>query len=346
MARLLRSTTESRLRPPTALAASIVFRGVVVKHAAVKPRADYAQRHFAKSDLKPPAVISALFTASPVKLTLAPSSKQARASHPHLSPPTALAASIVFRPLELKLAPSPLQGRTAHSKLRPPTVLGVVVIFIAAPIKTTLNAIEAARRPKSGAKLNPPALVGASIVFAPIRKLLAWQFPRPATGTHSRLRPPAVTGAVVVAALAAPIKLTLVAVRTGVELIRHRSKSKLKPPTAVDPSTVFPPVDAKLAPSGRQARAAHSSLKGPTAVSGARVFAPIKAKLALQVPRQGRQTHSKLRLPVFKAPDLIAGAVSIIDTVLALVGIGDSSDADVSVSDETGDDVTIVEPPR
>jgi hypothetical protein len=314
----IRRAPKSRLFPPAAVAASIVFSPVRRYLAWQFPRPATA----AHPKLRPPAVVAASIVFRPLKVVLASTAgdRIRHATKSRLYPPVVVAASIVFRPVQRVLAwQFPRPAAQSHWKLSPPSVTGAVVVaFIAAPVKVVLAAVErVAERPTTKSILRAPAVVAASIVFAPVRRYLAWQFPRPAAASHSRLSPPAVTGAVVIAALAYPVRVTLVALKTATDLIRRQPKSKLKPPAAVSASIVFPPLRSELAPSGRQARAAHSRLRPPAAVSASIQFRPIQRTLAWQTPTPARVSRSKLRPPTvvaqFLAPPIRTSLFAVRD---------------------------------
>jgi hypothetical protein len=202
MARLLRSTTTSKLRPPVVVAPAapaFVASKLLVELAAV-PR-----RHSVYSTLGAPVVI---------------------------------AASITVSPVETRLARSVRQARVVRSELRPPVVTAVTVTFIAPPPRVRLA--YQPRQPRTvTSTINAPAIVDSAPPFGLLETRLAPQ-PRQARATHSRLRPPTVVTPISTLPPFAPVQVNYRA--AVARAVQHRGyTSSLLPPTMVDPFVPPPP---------------------------------------------------------------------------------------------------------
>lgn len=328
-----RRLPHSKLRPPTVIAPSVQFqpRPVEVKLVAT-PRQPYA----AHSRLRPPAVVGAVVgvTFRPVELSLAKVPKQPPASHYGLRSPVVVAASIVFAPVRAEIAKQiPRQGtQVQHYKLRPPTVVSPApVAQLATPIRLSL-----AKTPRrafvSHAALFPPDVVGFPAIFAPVKVELAKQVPAQGRQVQrSRLRPPVVTAAAAVAAIAVPIRAKLAASHKPA-----RAFSGLRGPVVVAPAAVAAvlavPVRMALAATSTASKIAKhypfgSKLSAPTDVStagsgwgfdwgfnwgggavGGGTSFPTRI-LASSPTQARRETHSKLRPPTVVGSPIVFSAI-------------------------------------
>jgi len=313
LARFLRSYGVSKLRPPAVVDAAITFRPVEVK-TTTRP----TQYLIARSRLGEPLYVPVLVF-RPVAVKTAPQPQQYRVVRSELRPPSAVDPAITFRPVETKTVQRPPQYRFSRSKLGAP-----ILAPAPTPVLVPLEVRLARFRPISTASaiLRPPPVVGAPIVFDPVRLHLT-QPPVASRRAKSALRPPATLVAAVVAQVFAPILVRLTRARAVLPV-----ESKLRPPTVVAPAVVFRAVQVKLArlvgtvpgthsrlfpippfapyiaPPIRRALArsyrkvqAQSKLRKPTVVGAAVTFRPLVAKLVRR-PRQAGAARSIVRAPV------------------------------------------------
>lgn len=170
-----------RLEPPAVVGAGVYFRSILV-HLAPSTRGK------PKSELFPPAIVGAGIVFAPIRVVLTYSAR----GKPKISlfEPAVIGAGIVFAPIKTQLAPQK-RGRP-ESILRPP-ILPPLAPPVHEAIVTQLIRIELAdRQPHS--KIFPPAVIGAGIVFAPIKTTLALRIEVEAVrrASHSGLHPPTV----------------------------------------------------------------------------------------------------------------------------------------------------------
>jgi hypothetical protein len=266
------AATHSKLQAPTVVGPVQVYDPVDVRLAKVRQA-----RPLGRWRLAPPTVI---VTAGPtddtVDVTLAPSRDvQRRLGKSKLSAPTVVGPVVVYPPVATTLAPQPRQARAPKSRLQPPTV--VTQAFVArAPHIQLAPSNRLARRTHTN--LRAPTVVAPVQLAAPIASQLAPQ-PRQSRGPHSKLRPPAVVGAAVVFR---PIKTTLSG-RTRLEMSRHASHFRLRPPQVVTDISFIEPFDQPT-PTGRTSSSAtHSDYDFPTP-TGRSTSRPTSGAFDIPVP--------------------------------------------------------------
>ena len=231
------------------------------------------------SQLWPPGVVGAGVVFLPVAVSLAPGKRGQPRSR--LFPPAVVNAPPA--PTKDKLAASLTAVRSRNLRIRrapnsvlwPPAVIGAGIVF--RPVKVRLTP---GRRPITNSVLWPPGVIGAGIVFRPVKVRLA---PSRRPKAKSALRPPPVAGTPPFA----PIRRSL----TRVRLERRRATWKLFPPTVVGSTTVARPVQVTLAKAPR--RRTRWLLRPPVIPA---LTAPIRVTLARATVRP--VTRSRLGAPI------------------------------------------------
>jgi hypothetical protein len=205
-----RRTAHSKLRKPTVVAASIVFDPVVTDLylSGAQERAELRQPH---SRLRPPTVLDPSIVFRPVSVELSPRTtveRDQRAVRSRLYPPTVVdAAPATSLPpyrsyLAAEKTAASLIRREPLSILRKPAVVGAAVVFPSVPTyyrvsgRVIPDTLE--RRSTFYVLRPPPKIIGAAVVFQ-------------------------------------PVKVTLDAIKTAVDFIRRSPRSKLRTPTVVGP---------------------------------------------------------------------------------------------------------------
>ena len=250
-----------------------------------------SSRGIPKYKLAAPIVIGAATIFRPIETTLAPSTRIARAANnKEIKPPAVIGGAIVFRPVAITLAVAPddvgkqYSKRAPHSKLRIPVVVGAS--FIPSPIVVEL---APSKRGKSKSRLFAPVVIGGATLFRPVKTTLVGSHKLSRTA-DSKLRPPAIVGAVFVSR---PISISLA------PTILSKTSSALRTPTVVEPQFFARPITIKLAASSRGKPI--SRLYAPSVVGAGEVFHAIIVKLA---PSSRGVPKSRLVAPV-----VISGAV-------------------------------------
>lgn len=308
MARYMRTdlgSGHSKLKAPAVVGEGIVFppiEGYLFPISDVQTRI----RKHTIWRLEPPVVVNQPqpFVASPVAVTLAPSTQLPRAPHSRLRPPVVIdltpqtrylsvnltysrrgvPKSRLFPPtdtvgledqgkIRVRLAPSPRQARGPHSRLRPP-----VVIDLSPQTRYLSVNLTYSRRGTPRSRLGSPAVVAAvaQIYYGP-RATLVRARPRRAL---SFLRPP------VIPPVARPTVVILTKARP------RRVESTLRPPTVVFLAVEIYGPTVRLSYSARKRGVA--AIKPPTVID-VRVYSGPTVTLAYSV--HGRPLYA-LRPPV------------------------------------------------
>lgn len=151
---------ESRLRPPTAVAPSVVFTPIAV-HRTYPPN---PTAHSAKSKLQAPTVVFpfAAFLAEAIRTTFAQPPSMSRRTKFRLSPPAII--KIVFAPIRVMLAKVRKYPPPVHPKLRPPTRVATSTQFRPVVVHNTYSK----RKIQSRYLLRKPTRITIPIILPPV----------------------------------------------------------------------------------------------------------------------------------------------------------------------------------
>lgn len=250
---------------------AIVGAGVIAPSGPERTLAA-SSRGKTKSKLFAPSVVGNPIAFFGPGRSLAPSSRGKPDSK--LFAPAVIGNPIAFSGPGRSLAPSATTDirRKARSRLFPPTFVPLV--------RPTLVRLAASKRGRPTSVLHAPAVVGAGVVFAAVKRtLVASRRGKPS----SRLSPPSVVTAV---ALSVPTKISLVKAQLG-----RRGRSRNYGPAVIGGGVVFAPLEIHLTPSRRGKPL--SKISPPiVVVTFAPVGGPTKINLARAIPiRRGRVTY-------------------------------------------------------
>lgn len=270
LVRITPPPTESALSPPTVVFLATELT-IAVTLTRIRPVRTLAR-------ILPPVIPS---LAAPTKVELARITPPP--THPRLQPPAVVGDGIYFYPVAVRLAPSSdiPQRRRPDSKLYPPAVVQAVGTTFVGPI---VHLAPSSRGiPKS--ELRAPAVVGAGIVFRPVK---VWR-------TYSRFGKPRsiLRVGIVGKAPFRPVKVWL----TRLDLTRRQPHPKLRAPARVGAGIVFRPLDVTLAPSTDipRRRRTVADLKPPTVVNRPPAFLP--SEIVALAPQSRGAPYSRLFPP-------------------------------------------------
>lgn len=294
---LTRRAPSSKLAPPAVVGAGVYFRGVLSSLTAVR-RGVQQPRRFARYRLEPPAVVTEVFIAPPVHVTLVTQTNQpvlqrtARRTIWGLRAPIVREPDRFFGPV-VHLAYS--RRGTPKPRLQPPAVI-TAVVFTAEPVRVTTAAIKP---PSAHYRVSPPTVVFLAVELSGPKVTLTRITPPP---TAARLQPPVVvflavelSGPEVQLArikpppvrprLEPPVVVFLAVELSGPEIVlapsrRGIPRPRLQPPAVVGAGIVFRAVQAHLAYSRRGAP--RSKLQPPAVVTAAEVYYGPSTTLAPQ----------------------------------------------------------------
>lgn len=223
-----RGLAKTRLEPPTSVGNGLAFYGPGVRLVA-----PINTRRPVQHLVLPPVTVTPV--AAPVRPTDTTLVRGRQAgTHPRLARPVVVGAGVVFRPINVTVAR--IKPPKRFFQLRPPVVVQSAVLLFFGP---TVRVVASKRgAPKS--RLASPAVVGAGIVFAPVRV------------SNARNRIPKRFWHLSAPTVVQPATLLFFGPKTALtDSSRGRPFSRLHPPATVGNGIVFRPVDTTLAPSRR-----------------------------------------------------------------------------------------------
>lgn len=312
----------SGLGDPVVIGAGIAFHGPGVRLTdPFSP--NRLNRRKASYGLKPPTVVTPapVFTASPVEVKLASSTRLSRGTHSRL--PQVVYAAMVYAPISGVLTPPRDRNPLTHSRLAPPTVVTPVSTGVAPPTHVTLARIRPF--PTDGSVFKPAVIAQAQGTQGGIGIQLAPSF---RGKPKSFLRAPIVVTAVAtevffgpkvdlaktkpvrtISRLAPPVVVAPVLARPTVThlsySVRGKPKARLAPPTVVAP-VLAPPVHVTLA--RIKPAPIHSVLRRPTDLVDQQDLGFVRVRLAysLRGKAKPRLIPPTVIAPVLAAPIVVS----------------------------------------